>query len=353
MFFDDFPRRFPPVARGLLHSARQGRLEGSYLIYGDDPAWRQAGARFLAALAVCRNPRSDGAPCGECRVCRQIAESSYAELYELSPSGKAGYIRVGDADNPEPNTLRWFEEQFHLSSSADDGRKIGIIHDADAMNDEAQNALLKTLEEPGPGVIFILTTGNPAALLPTTRSRCQLLPVLTNTMRYDFEGHEELAKLLGELLFECGDDLPRAAGIADAMLELAGKLAGDSADRAENLWKNRLEQAEMLEDRSLAKRIAEQRDNAAASWYLKLRKQLLSLIHTFCAQSFLWSVTHNRETLPNPELFDGLDLPEQPDRERLRRALDEADKLLFRLRFQIDEQLAVRAFVLNTACGQD
>ena len=353
MFCDEFPRRFPLVAQGLLHSARQGRLDGSYLIYGDDPVWRQSGARFLAALAVCRTPRADGTPCGTCRTCRQIAESGYAELYELSPSGKAGYIRVGDAENPEPNTLRWFEEQFHLSSSADDGRKIGIIHDADAMNDEAQNALLKTLEEPEPGVIFILTTGNPAALLPTTRSRCQLLPVLTNTMRYDFEGHEELARLLGELLFECGSDLPRAAAIADAILGLSGKLAGDSADRAENLWKNRLEQAEMLEDRGLAKRVAEQRDNAAASWYLKLRKQLLSLIHTFCAQGYLWSVTHDWQKLPNPELFAGLALPEHPDPARLRRALDEADKLLFRLRFQIDEQLAIRSFALNTACGQD
>ena len=342
MFWADFPRRFPLVAQGLLHSARQGRLEGSYLLYGDDPAWRRSGALFLAALAVCRTPRPDGAPCGNCRSCRQVAESGYAELYELSPSGKAGYIRVGDTDNPEPNTLRWFERQFHLSSSASDGRKIGIIHDADAMNDEAQNALLKTLEEPEPGVIFILTSGNPAALLPTTRSRCQILPVLTNALRYDFEGHDALARLLGELLFECGDDLPRAARIADAMLEVTSELAGDSAERAETLWKNRLEQAEMLEDRSLVKRVAEQRDNAAASWYLKLRGQSMSLIHAFCAQAWLWSVTRNRQNLPNPELFAGLALPETPDPARLRRAL----------RFQVDEQLALRSFVFNTACGR-
>ncbi len=352
MPYAEFSRRFPLVAEGLLNSARQGRLEGSYLIYGDDPAWRRQGALFLAALTVCASPQPDGAPCGRCRQCRQIARSDYAELYELSPSGKAGFIRVGDAANPEPNTLRWFEQQFHLSSSAADGRKIGIIHDADAMNAEAQNALLKTLEEPEPGVVFILTTGNPSALLATTRSRCQLLPVLTNRLCYDFDGHDALARLLGELLFECPAELGRASTLADAMIALTENLSGDSSERAESLWKERVEQAEMLEDKGLAKRVSEQQESAAASWYLKLRGQYMSLVHAFCAQAWLWSVTGIREQLPNPELFAGFALPDQPDRGRLRRALAEADKLLFRLRFQIDERLALRAFVLNTVCGE-
>lgn len=352
MHYAEFSRRFPLVAGGLLNSARQGRLEGSYLVFGDEPAWRRQAAFYLAALAVCPSPQADGAPCGQCRQCRQVSQGSYAELYELSPSGKAGFIRVGDTDNPEPNTLRWFERQFHLSSSAADGRKIGIIHDADAMNDEAQNALLKTLEEPEPGVIFILTTGNPSALLPTTRSRCQLLPVLTNRLCYDFAGHETLAQLMGELLFRCPAELGQASALADAMIALAEKLSGDSSERAETVWKERVEQAEMLEDKALVKRVTEQQDNAAASWYLKLRGQYLSLIHAFCAQAWLRSVTGHAEHLPNPELFAEVELPEAPDRQRLRRALDEADKLLFRLRFQVDEQLALRAFVLNTVCGE-
>ncbi len=352
MNYRDFEKRFPLAASGLLHASEQGRLGGSYLLYGDDPGWRDAGACYLAALAVCDNPAPDGSPCGGCRYCRQIAGRSYAELYELSPSGKAGFIRIGDETDPEPNTLRWFVRQFELASSAGNGRKIGIIHNADAMNGEAQNAFLKTLEEPAPGVIFILLSGNPAALLATTRSRCQLLPLLTNTMHYDFAGHEDLARLLGELVWRNAGDIIHANRIADEMLALAEKLASDSEERADDAWKTRLEQAAGIEDKSLNKRVLEQRDNAAASWYLQLRKQYLSLLHSFCAQAWMYCETHSLEQLPNPELFAGLDVPDAPDPKAMRRALDEADKLLFRLRFQVDEKLAIRAFALNVACGE-
>ena len=347
-----FEEQFPQLAAGLLNAAQKNKLGGAYLLYGDDPAWREAGAMYLAAMTVCQSPMFGGEPCGECNSCRQIKEHTYAELFELSPSGKAGFIRIGDEDQPEVNTLRWFVKQFELASSNANGRKIGIIHNCDAMNSEAQNAFLKTLEEPDPGVIFILLTANPSALLATTRSRCQLLPLLTNTMRYDFDGAAELAGLLGELIFKSSGNIVTASRLADQMLELTSKLADDSSNRADEAWAKRLEQAGNAEDKSLLKRVNEQRDNAAASYYLSLRKQFLSLLHTFCAQTWIWSETHSRDNLSNPELFENLELPEMPDAEIAKRALTEADKLLYRLRFQVDEKLAIRSFAVNTACGE-
>ena len=135
-------------------------------------------------------------------------------------------------------------------------------------------------------------------------------------------------------------------------MELTEKLAEDSSARADESWAKRLEQAANVEDKSLLKRITEQRDNAAASYYLMLRKQFLSLIHTFCAQVWLWSETGDKNNLSNPELFENITLPENPDSKTAKRALLEAEKLLYRLRFQVDEKLAVRSFAVNTACGE-
>ena len=352
MLYREFEERFPSLTAGLLNAAGKKKLGGSYLLYGDDPLWREAGAMYLAAMTVCQSPLFGGEPCGECRNCRQIAEHTYAEMFELSPSGKAGFIRIGDEKDPEVNTLRWFVQQFELASSNADGRKIGVIHSCDAMNSEAQNAFLKTLEEPDPGVIFILLTGNPSSLLATTRSRCQLLPLLTNTMKYDFSGAGELCSLLGDLIFRSAGDIVKASRLADEMLDLTGKLSDDSAERADNAWAKRLEQAANAEDKSLIKRINEQRDNAAASYYLSLRKPFLSLLHTFCAQVWIWSETKSLENLTNPELFAHIQLPAEPDPAVAKRALSEAEKLLYRLRFQVDEKLAIRSFAVNTACGK-
>ncbi|MBE6366622.1 MAG: hypothetical protein E7052_01770 [Lentisphaerae bacterium] len=353
MLYRNFEERFPNLTAGLLNAYRNEHLGGAYLLYGDDPTWREAGAMYLAAMTVCADPLEGARPCGKCRNCRQISEHTYAEMFELSPSGKAGYIRIGDESAPEANTLRWFVQQFELASSGINGRKIGIIHNCDAMNSEAQNAFLKTLEEPDPGVIFILLTGNPGALLATTRSRCQLLPLLTNTLQYDFAGAAELCGLLNRLIFEAQGNIVLASGIADEMLELTGKLSEDSSQRADKAWEKRLEQASNTEDKSLYKRIAEQRDNAGASFYLMLRKQFLSLLHSYCAQVWIWSQTGTLDGLNNRELLEQQPLPEKPDPAVARRALAEADKLLYRLRFQVDEKLAIRSFAVNIACGGD
>ena len=76
------------------------------------------------------------------------------------------------------------------------------------------------------------------------------------------------------------------------------------------------------------------------------------MIHTYCAQVWIWSESSSRENLTNPELLEGFDLPPKPDAETAKRALREAEKLLYRLRFQVDEKLAIRSFAVNSACGE-
>lgn len=137
-------------------------------------------------------------------------------------------VKIGDRTNPEPNTLRYFEKQFHLTSTSGGRCKVGVIFDADRMNEESQNALLKTLEEPPPETLLILATGNPAALLPTTRSRCQLLPLLTNRCEYSFPGAAELIGALNLLVTKARGDLALAEEQAAAICRVAAGLNSDA-----------------------------------------------------------------------------------------------------------------------------
>jgi DNA polymerase III subunit delta' len=100
--------------------------------------------------------------CGECVACRRIARSIHPDVLMVVP-GETGSIRVDQVRGIiDQAAYRPFEGR----------RRVVIIDDADALVAHAQNALLKTLEEPPPSSVFILVTSMPDALLPTVRSRC-------------------------------------------------------------------------------------------------------------------------------------------------------------------------------------
>ena len=103
--------------------------------------------------------------CGTCRSCDRIARRVHVEVLWLSPDDRASIKIDAVRAALEPTAFRPFEGR----------RRVVIIRDADALEPPAQNALLKSLEEPPPSTIFILTTAVPDALLPTVRSRCMRL----------------------------------------------------------------------------------------------------------------------------------------------------------------------------------
>jgi DNA polymerase-3 subunit delta' len=128
------------------------------------------GKRRLA-LAVAELLNCDAPPqerqaipdaCGECRACQRIRRGVHADVFVLEP-GETGAIKV-DAVRAVVDQTRYrpFEGR----------RRVVIVDDADRLVPEAQNALLKTLEEPPDGSVFILVTSRPHMLLPTVRSRC-------------------------------------------------------------------------------------------------------------------------------------------------------------------------------------
>ena len=345
--YEETARRWPELWQCLSRARRSGRLAHAFLIRSDLPRSREEFAVALAMLAACPAAAESGVPCGDCRACRQLENGSYPELYHLFPVGRAYQIQVGDRQNPEPNTVRYFEDQFFLTGTSGAACKVGIIHDADRMGDEAQNALLKTLEEPPPETLIILTTGNVSALLPTTRSRCQQLSLPENRIEFDFPGHEELAAVLCDLYFQgCGDVLA-AERAAARMIALAGRLREEAEKQVREEWQGRLEAAAAV-DGTLSKRLEKQQESAAAGAYMKSRAAFLSMLHTFFAQLYLLSVGVSRESLANPEIMVlPSDSPLKP--ERAAKVLRETEKLLFDLRFNVNEELAYRTFALQSA----
>jgi len=156
----------------------------------------------LAAGLLCAADDPAARPCGTCRPCRLVASGEHQDLHVLAPVGEGRQVRIGDPVDPEPGTVRHLVRE--LSRLPVEGpRRVAIVEGADRLNEDAQNALLKSLEEPPPGAVLVLCADEPERLLPTVRSRAAVL-------RLGLVG----IRALEELLAEAGVEPPRSARLA-------------------------------------------------------------------------------------------------------------------------------------------
>jgi DNA polymerase-3 subunit delta' len=165
----------------LARSLASERIHSAYLFTGPGEQPRQAAEWFVRGL-TCRGA-PETRPCGACPDCRR---STPGEDVPLDGTGKAGplYRHVGDhpdllwIERGRDDTrvripqIRAVQHALHLRA-VEGGRRAVVIADAEWLNLEAQNALLRILEEPPPGTSFVLVTASPSGLAPTVRSRCQ------------------------------------------------------------------------------------------------------------------------------------------------------------------------------------
>lgn len=172
------------------------------LITGPASIGKTTLARDLAAALLCTAEGREAVPCGRCRACHRVASGNHPDLHILQPVGPGGQVRIGGPGSPEPG-IRELIADLALHA-AEGGARVAIIESAHKMNEDAQNALLRTLEEPPPGTVIVLCADDEDRLLPTIRSRCvrvRLGPVASRAI----EG------LLGELGLA---DPPAAARLA-------------------------------------------------------------------------------------------------------------------------------------------
>ena len=343
--YAEFCRRVPTLMRCLENARVHGRFAHSFLVCCADPDIRRDFAVVLAELAGGR--LTDGKLDPTDAYCRRLENGTCPEFHTLSPMGKMYYIKVGDRVNPEPNTLRNFLNRFDFTATSAAPRKIGVIYEADRMNEEAQNALLKTLEEPPPDTTLILCTANPASLLPTTRSRCQIVKLPDDGCRFDFDGAPRLFKALFDCCFGTERDMVAAEAAAQTILEVSSGLSEVAESAAEEDFAAEMELVGQLDDAAMLKRLASRRDDAAKGEYMRQRGYFISAVYTFCAQVYLMSRGVPLAELPNPEVFDGLRPPEKIAPEQGEFVLREAEELQYTLLFNVSEELALRSFAVN------
>ncbi len=163
------PAAVAAMERMLRHGAPQ-----ALLLVGPGSVGKTTLALDLAAGILCHAVDPDARPCGTCRSCRLIDADAHQDLHRLAPEGPGRQVRIGDHQDPEPGTVRHLLRE--LSRLPVEGaHRVAIVEGAHRLNEDAQNALLKTLEEPPPGATLILCADEPERLLPTVRSRTAVL----------------------------------------------------------------------------------------------------------------------------------------------------------------------------------
>jgi DNA polymerase-3 subunit delta' len=175
------------AVKQLRSALQRDHVHHAYLLAGPDGTGKELIARTFAQAANCEVADAAARPCEKCDHCRAIERGNFPDVQLVMP--QAGLIARGlaskaDLEGAPSKEIRVDEVRAlskRLSFAALRGRrKIALVIPADAMNERAQNTLLKTLEEPPSATTFLLVSSNPDALLPTIRSRCarvQLGPV--------------------------------------------------------------------------------------------------------------------------------------------------------------------------------
>ncbi len=170
-------------ALGALRSAlARGALHHAYLFGGPEGVGKRTAARLLAQACNCERaagPSADADPCGACGPCRKIRRSVHPDVIELAQErvmAKAGRWEPKGGRAPSKDIvvdqIRDLVDHRLAMKRFEGRRRFVLIDPADAMNVQAQNALLKTLEEPPADTTLVLVASSPDLLLPTLRSRC-------------------------------------------------------------------------------------------------------------------------------------------------------------------------------------
>ncbi|MBO9480910.1 DNA polymerase III subunit delta' [Salinisphaera sp. G21_0] len=149
----------------LVQRMQAGLLSHALLLKGVPGVGKGYFARALATRVLCHQNSGEYA-CGHCKSCELVKAGTHPDLLVVQPESTGKPIKI--------DQIRQVNE-FARKTAQQGGRRVIIINPAEAMNVNAANALLKSLEEPGGDTLFILVSARSGDMLPTIRSRCQMV----------------------------------------------------------------------------------------------------------------------------------------------------------------------------------
>ncbi len=211
------------ILAGLRHSVAHERVAHAYLFSGPDGVGKRRVALAFLQLLSCLNRQPGPDACGACRPCRLLADGRHPDLVTLERDGQ--FIKI-DQVREVVRMLRF--------PPVDAAVRAVIVHDADAMNDAAANALLKTLEEPAPRNVFVLLSSRPNAMLATIRSRCQ-------QVRFGVLPRETVAAWLTRERGLDAETADEVAGLSEGSLAQAERLVDPKLEALRNQWLDTLQ----------------------------------------------------------------------------------------------------------------
>lgn len=165
------------------------------LLHGEAGIGKLKFAQHLAQGLLCEAPQASGEPCGQCAACRWFSQGNHPDYRAVVPEALAGLVGASDpgsteekADADEGKKTRVPSKEIKIEQvralldfcgvgSHRGGLRVVLLYPAEALNVAASNALLKTLEEPPSGVVFLMVSARVDRLLPTIISRCRQWPM--------------------------------------------------------------------------------------------------------------------------------------------------------------------------------
>lgn len=154
------------AAHLLKQHITHGDVRHAYLFSGAPGIGRRSLALAFAQAVNCQSPIEPGVPCGDCRLCRQTEKMQHPDLSIVEADSEGGMLKVDQVRALQRSViLSPYEAKF----------RVALLLNFQRANANAQNALLKTLEEAPKQVILLLTADSPDNLLPTIASRCEIL----------------------------------------------------------------------------------------------------------------------------------------------------------------------------------
>jgi len=261
----------------IQKSLAQKRIGHAYLFSGIPAVGKKTLAREFVKALNCEKEDALHDSCSECSSCRKVQRGIHPDVFSVEADGQ--FIRI--------DAIREIQEQMKCKP-LEARRRVFVIDDADKMNDQAANALLKMLEEPSPSNILILVTARPYSMPTTIISRCQHMRF--NPLRFD-----TVAKFLVDRI---GMDNQRA-------LLLAG-LSGGSIGRAMELNEDDIVayRTELLKLLSITRRNDPFSLIKFASFLGQGKKEIrqgLNILKTFFRDALVFKETKKNEMLINQD----------------------------------------------------